>query len=142
MNVKFAGRFSGKKLLRAQHGSSKPIIWQMCPSSTKVTEFQELKKIINNSLKKFSNKEVAKIRPVSHYEWLLELYHGPTLAFKDYALQIVGNLLDYNHRRAVVWYSRYGGRSTRIYGYKSDFKRVFSRLFFCKKIDQKSIVSV
>ena len=56
---------------------------------------KELKKIINNSLKKFSNKEIAKIRPLSNYEWLLELHYGPTLAFKDYALQIVGNLLDY-----------------------------------------------
>ena len=27
--------------------------------------------------------------------WLMELFHGPTLAFKDYALQLVGPLFDH-----------------------------------------------
>ena len=28
-------------------------------------------------------------------EWIMELFHGPTLAFKDVALQLVGRLFDY-----------------------------------------------
>ncbi len=28
-------------------------------------------------------------------EWVLELFHGPTLAFKDVALQLVGRLFDH-----------------------------------------------
>ncbi len=42
----------------------------------------------------FSHPEVAPMRRLRGNEWLLELFHGPTLAFKDYALQLVGRLFD------------------------------------------------
>ncbi|MFO1129018.1 MAG: threonine synthase [Rhodospirillales bacterium] len=40
--------------------------------------------------------DVAPLRPVAGDDnlWLLELFHGPTLSFKDYALQILGPLFD------------------------------------------------
>lgn len=53
------------------------------------------KSIINKSYKKFSHIAIAPTKQLSQNEYLLELFHGPTLAFKDFALQFLGNLLDY-----------------------------------------------
>lgn len=53
------------------------------------------KKIIEKSYKNFSHEAIAPLKQLSSNEFLLELFHGPTLAFKDFALQFLGNLLDY-----------------------------------------------
>ena len=53
------------------------------------------KKIIEKSYKKFSHPAIAPLKQLNHNQFLLELFHGPTLAFKDFALQFLGNLLDY-----------------------------------------------
>ncbi len=53
------------------------------------------KKIIAKSYKNFSHSAIAPLKQLSQNEFLLELFHGPTLAFKDFALQFLGNLLDY-----------------------------------------------
>ncbi len=39
-------------------------------------------------------KAIAPLKQLGTEEWLLELFHGPTLAFKDLALQLVGRLFD------------------------------------------------
>jgi threonine synthase len=43
----------------------------------------------------FAHAAVAPLREIDAELWLLELFHGPTLAFKDYALQLVGRLFDH-----------------------------------------------
>jgi threonine synthase len=43
----------------------------------------------------FSHPAVAPLTQMAPDRWLLELFHGPTLAFKDYALQLVGRLFDH-----------------------------------------------
>ncbi len=43
----------------------------------------------------FGHKAVAPLTQLSESDWLLELFHGPTLAFKDYALQLLGRLFDH-----------------------------------------------
>ena len=53
------------------------------------------KKIIAKSYEKFNHQAVAPLKQLAHNHYLLELFHGPTLAFKDFALQFLGNLLDY-----------------------------------------------
>lgn len=42
----------------------------------------------------FRRPEVAPVLEVAEDLWLLELFWGPTLSFKDYALQLVGRLFD------------------------------------------------
>ncbi len=43
----------------------------------------------------FRDPLVAPLREVGENRWLLELFHGPTLAFKDVALQLIGRLFDH-----------------------------------------------
>ncbi|MGH7045153.1 MAG: threonine synthase, partial [Stellaceae bacterium] len=42
----------------------------------------------------FAHRAVAPLVQIDESLWLLELFHGPTLAFKDLALQLVGRLFD------------------------------------------------
>lgn len=53
------------------------------------------KEIIAKSYKDFNHSAIAPLKQLDGNEFLLELFHGPTLAFKDFALQFLGNLLDY-----------------------------------------------
>lgn len=55
----------------------------------------ELKKIIDDTYAVFSDPQVAPLHQLGDKEYVLELFHGPTLAFKDFALQLLGRLLDY-----------------------------------------------
>ena len=43
----------------------------------------------------FRHPDVAPLIEIAPDEYLLELFHGPTLAFKDIALQLVGKLFDH-----------------------------------------------
>ncbi len=43
----------------------------------------------------FGHEAVVPLVQIGHNEWIAELFHGPTLAFKDVALQLVGRLFDH-----------------------------------------------
>ncbi|MBT3916473.1 MAG: threonine synthase [Rhodospirillaceae bacterium] len=51
--------------------------------------------IVNDAYAQFDHPAIAPIKQLSDDMWLAELFHGPTLAFKDYPLQVVGRLFDY-----------------------------------------------
>ncbi|MBL24492.1 MAG: threonine synthase [Rhodospirillaceae bacterium] len=43
----------------------------------------------------FATDEVVPLRALDNGHWMMELFHGPTLAFKDVALQLLGRLFDH-----------------------------------------------
>ena len=53
----------------------------------------ELKNLVKRSYKDFRVKDVVSIRKIGKIN-LLELFHGPTLAFKDIAMQVIGNMYE------------------------------------------------
>lgn len=66
----------------------------------------KLKEMIDDSYATFAHEAVAPLIQLKSHQWVMELFHGPTLAFKDFALQLLGRLLDYTlterGERAVV----------------------------------------
>jgi threonine synthase len=58
-----------------------------------------MRRIAEASYAGFAHPAVAPLKQLDSSLWLLELFHGPTLAFKDYALQLVGRLFDEVLRR-------------------------------------------
>ena len=55
---------------------------------------KNLKNLIDMSYSNFREDNIVKINRFNH-NYLLELYHGPTLAFKDIAMQLIGNFYEY-----------------------------------------------
>ena len=55
----------------------------------------DLYEIIHNTYKKFNHHKVAPLNKIDTNKYILELFYGPTLSFKDYALQFLGNLFSF-----------------------------------------------
>jgi threonine synthase len=51
--------------------------------------------LVRDAYAQFDHPAVAPLRQLDANLWLLELFHGPTLAFKDAALQLLGRLFDH-----------------------------------------------
>ena len=54
----------------------------------------ELSEITHRAYGGFNHPQIAPLHHLHDQHYLLELFHGPTLAFKDYALQVVGHMFD------------------------------------------------
>ena len=66
------------------------ILLKFCSEEFNETEIKEL---VINSYKYFRVKNVIEVKKIGKLN-LLELFHGPTLAFKDIAMQIIGNMYE------------------------------------------------
>ena len=66
------------------------IIYKFC--SDEFTE-NEVIDLVNKSYKNFNSKDIVEIKEIGKLN-LLELFYGPTLAFKDIAMQVIGNMYE------------------------------------------------
>ena len=57
-------------------------------SESELSEFSE------RAYSRFDHNDVAPLSQVGDQDWILELFHGPTLAFKDFAMQFLGEMFD------------------------------------------------
>ena len=65
---------------------------------------RDWQRMVADAYRGFDDPAVAPLKELGEGLFLLELFHGPTLAFKDFALQLVGRLFDHvlRQRRARV----------------------------------------
>ncbi|KAF9078441.1 tryptophan synthase beta subunit-like PLP-dependent enzyme [Rhodocollybia butyracea] len=67
----------------------------------------ELRNLVVKSYANFRHPEVTPLKRLGDKKYVLELWHGPTWAFKDVALQLLGNLFEFflqrrNERNVTV----------------------------------------
>lgn len=78
----------------------------MAPFAAGAAPADRLAAMVGEACDAFDEPDVCKLTPLDDDHCLLELFHGPTLAFKDVALQLVGRLFDHElgvrDRRAVI----------------------------------------
>lgn len=56
---------------------------------------EDLQEMIAGAYATFRHRAIVPLRQLGANDWLLELFHGPTLAFKDVAMQILARLFDH-----------------------------------------------
>jgi threonine synthase len=89
---------AGRSYVDAACEVMQPFIGEALPAD-------ELKAIVTQAYSRFAHPAVAPLVQLDSSLWLLELFHGPTLAFKDLAMQLLSLMMDRSLRRA-------GGRAT------------------------------
>lgn len=66
----------------------------MAPFTAGWCSTAELEAMAREAYAGFDHKAIVPMVQTGDNDWLLELFHGPTLAFKDMALQLLGRLFD------------------------------------------------
>ncbi len=67
----------------------------MLPFVTPSLSEDELRGLCTAAYGRFAHEAVTPLKQFDQQHWLLELFHGPTLAFKDVALQLLGRLFEH-----------------------------------------------
>lgn len=67
------------------------VMWPYVSADMDEGEFRAL---VDDTYAGFSHAAVAPLVQLDANQWLVELFHGPTLAFKDFAMQLLARLID------------------------------------------------
>ncbi len=83
----------------AAHSYAEAAVEVMWPYVAGTVDRAAFEAIVADAYAAFRHPAVVPLVQLDADEWLLELFHGPTLAFKDVALQLVGRLFDHELAR-------------------------------------------
>lgn len=114
--------FDQKKLLEMSKMSYQELFFEVTRHFVEgEIKSEDYREIIRKSYSCFNHKAIAPLKQLDSHHFLLELFHGPTLAFKDFALQFLGNLLDYflqktDQKIAIIGATSGDTGSAAIYG--------------------------
>ena len=64
------------------------------PFLSSFVSYNDLIKLTENAYRSFETKEMAPLVQLEENRYILELFHGPTLAFKDFAMLLLAELFD------------------------------------------------
>ena len=74
--------------------------------SSKCINYNDLLEICKKTYKNFNGKDIAPLKDIGSNNYILELFHGPTWAFKDYAMQFLANdferILSNNKQNSLI----------------------------------------
>lgn len=88
--------FDKEALLKLQSCSytqlAKTLLYPFVEGSISKSKFEQ---IIDEAYAEFNHKAICPIVQTDNNEFILELFHGPTLAFKDIAMQLLARLMDH-----------------------------------------------
>ena len=88
-------KFDEKDFLKMQNMSYYDLATEIIHKFTgDFIQKDHLRKLVKKSYSSFRSEDVVKLRQVGKFN-ILELFHGPTLAFKDIAMQLIGNFYEY-----------------------------------------------
>ena len=77
------------------------------PFTASVLPDEVLTSLLQKAYATFNDPAIAPLKQLDDHLWILELFHGPTLAFKDVALQLLGGVFEHflattNERMTVI----------------------------------------
>jgi threonine synthase len=68
------------------------VMWPFVDGQIQRSDFE---RIVCAAYSRFRHHSIAPLVQIGPDEWVMELFHGPTLAFKDVAMQVLGGLFDH-----------------------------------------------